>query len=103
MCAITMFLPTGHGGKYMVIAHIVFTNGDESIRLVRLRKNGQYVEAEARLIESGTGMSLTLTTVVAMNAGDYLEAQVYQNSAATIYVCGSSTQYSTMSVVRLGT
>ena len=48
-------------------------------------------------------MSLTLSTVAALNAGDYLEVQVYQNSAATIYVCGSSTQYSTCSMVRLGT
>ena len=95
-------VPTGRGGKYLVVAHLVFTSGDEAIRLVRLRKNGQYVEGEARLIEGGTGMSLTLTTVVAMNAGDYLEVQVYQNSAATIYVCGSSTQYSTLSMVRLG-
>lgn len=96
-------VPSGRSGKYMVVAHIVFTNGAESIRLVRLRKNGQYVEGEARLVESGAGMSLTLSTVVAMNAGDYLEVQVYQNSGATIYVCGSSTQYSTVSVVRLGT
>lgn len=95
-------VPTGRGGKYMVIAHAVFTTGAESIRQVRLRKNGTYVEGEARLIESGAGMSVTFSTVAALNAGDYLEMLVYQNSGTTIYVCGSSTQYTTMSMVRMG-
>lgn len=97
--------PSGLGGKYLVTAHAVFTAagaGGDTTRLVRLRKNGTLIEAEGRLLENGAGTTVSLTTVAKLNAGDYLEMLVYQDSGALLYACGSSVQYTTFTMVRLG-
>ena len=98
--------PSGLGGKYLVIAHAVFTNsptgGDDTARVVRLRKNGTIVEAEGRLLENGAGTTVVVSTVAQLNAGDYLEMLVYQNSGSTVQACGSSAQYTTFTMVRMG-
>ncbi|HEX2202182.1 MAG TPA: hypothetical protein VHG91_02735 [Longimicrobium sp.] len=97
--------PTGLGGKYLVTAHAVFTAAGaagDTTRLVRLRKNGTLIEAEGRLLENGSGTTVSLTTVAKLNAGDYLEMLVYQDSGGTLYACGSSVQYTTFTMVRLG-
>lgn len=98
-------VPTGLGGKYLVTAHAVFTGaaaGGDTSRLVRLRRNGTTIEAEGRLLENGAGTTVVLTTVAKLNAGEYLEMLVWQDSGSTLYACGSSVQYTTLTMVRLG-
>jgi hypothetical protein len=96
-------VPAGRGGKYLVIAHVVFTDAAESARVVQIRRNGSNgaIDAEGTLVEGGSGTTVSVSTILGLNGGEYLEVMV--TSGAAVQVCGGGTRYTTFTMVRLGT
>lgn len=93
-------VPAGRAGKYLVIAHVVFTDAAESARIVQVRMNGSTIVAEGALVEAGNGTTVEVGTVLALSAGQYLEVVV--TSGAAVSVCGGGLRYTTFTMVRLG-
>ena len=95
-------VPKGRGGVYLVVANGTFAAGAEADRLVRIVKNTATLVAEARLVEAGSTISVTATQLVQLNAGDYVEMQMYQNSGVAINALGANDYYTSLMLVRLG-
>lgn len=93
-------VPAGRAGKYLVVAHVVFADAAESARTVQVRRNGSAIEAEATLVEAGNGTTVSVSTIVALSAGDYVETVV--TSGAAVVVCGGGARYTTFTMIRLG-
>jgi hypothetical protein len=76
-------------GKYYIFANITWEtplgSGFWGLRLVL---NGKTAIGEQTLPNNGASFrtSMAIGTVYALNAGDYVEAQVYQNSGGTVAV-----------------
>lgn len=93
-------VPAGRAGKYLVVAHVVFTDAAESARIVQIRQSGTTIVAEGALVEAGNGTTVSVSTILALSAGAYLEAVV--TSGAAVSVCGGGVRYTTFTMVRLG-
>jgi hypothetical protein len=94
-------VPKGRGGVYLVVAQGVFSAGAEGDRVVRVLKNTATSAGEARLVEGGANISVTLTQLVQLAAGDYLEMQMLQNSGIHSAV-GGTEQLTSLMIARLG-
>jgi len=90
----------GRSGKYLVTAHVVFTDAAESARIVQIRQSGTTIVAEGALVEAGNGTTVEVNTVLALSAGAYLEVVV--TSGAAVSVCGGGVRFTTFTMVRLG-
>jgi hypothetical protein len=93
-------VPAGRAGKYLVVAHVVFTNAAEASRVVQVRRNGATIEAEGTLVESGASTTVSVSTILALNAGDYLEVVV--TSGVALAVWGGGVRGTTFTMIRLG-
>lgn len=86
-----MTIPTGLDGVYMVVAQLGFTfNNSGTVRGLTLQLNGSTALGASA---SGPEISnLSVSAIVALAAGDYVEAMIYQNSgsAMTLAAAGNS-------------
>ncbi len=85
-------VPSGLGGKYLIVATASWANNSTGWRDLRIRANGSTDLATARV---GTGTAnpypiSTITTVEQLAAGTYVEVVVWQNSGAAIDVSSAT-------------
>ena len=97
-------VPAGQGGLYLIIGSTTFAANAVGYRDLLIRKNGSTFLRE-KLIETDNGVyyiTLEVTTVAVLAAGDYVELTVQQNSGGNLNV-GSATRYSAsmLQMVRL--
>jgi hypothetical protein len=88
-------------GRYMVNASVRFENIDNfgSLRRVALRKNGVTQIAETRISAVGTNKTPTVSALVDMQAGDYIEVIAHHDAGST---AGSSSARADMHLVTTG-
>ena len=87
-------IPTGKGGYYLIAGAIRFTANGTGNRGVELTVNGTAINY-AFFQPSATSANspvFPMSYIVKLNAGDYIELFVYQNSGISINVEGGSTQ-----------
>ena len=77
-------------GIYAVSVQIVWDANAAGFRQVTLRKNGTYVAQETTLNTGTQPTGQTLTAQVSLQAGDFVEARVVQNSGGSVNVFGGS-------------
>jgi len=76
-------------GKYYIFAHIAWQSPiGTGLWGVRLRLNGNTVIAEQTAPNNvaTVGVSMSVGTVYALAAGDYVEAQVFQNNGGSLAI-----------------
>ena len=85
-------VPSGLGGKYLIVATANWANNSTGWRDLSIRANGSSGLATARV---GTGAAnpypiSTITTVEQLAAGTYVEVTAWQNSGAAIDVTAAN-------------
>ena len=81
-------VPTGLGGKYLLIGAVAFATGVSQIRNVKIQLNGAtqlVVFQETQADDLGVSLSI----MYKLSAGDYIELICYQNSGAALNITGS--------------
>jgi hypothetical protein len=96
-----MTVPAGLGGLYEVGANVTFNDGLGN-RVLRLRKNGSSVFGSVQaVVGTGEFVGQTVCVPVVLNAGDYVEVVVYQDSGAALNVSSSPEPLAWMRLVAL--
>ena len=85
-------VPSGLGGKYLIIATASWANNSTGWRDLSIRANGSSDLAAARV---GTGTAnpyaiSTITTVEQLAAGTYIEVTAWQNSGAALDITAAN-------------
>lgn len=85
-------VPSGLGGKYLIVATANWANNSTGWRDLWIRANGSTDLATARV---GTGTAnpypiSTITTVEQLAAGTYIEVTAWQNSGAALNVTAAN-------------
>jgi len=85
-------VPSGLGGKYLIVATANWANNSTGWRDLRIRANGSTDLATGRV---GTGAAnpypiSTITTVEQLAAGTYIEVTAWQNSGAALDVTAAN-------------
>ena len=86
-------VPSGLGGKYLIVASVPWANHTNGWRDLSIRANGSTGLTTARV---GTGVAnpypiSTITTIEQLAAGTYVEVIVWQNSGAALDVLAGAT------------
>ena len=85
-------VPSGLGGKYLIVASANWANNSTGWRDLSIRANGSTNLAAARV---GTGTAnpyaiSTITTVEQLAAGTYIEVTIWQNSGAALDITAAN-------------
>lgn len=85
-------VPSGLGGKYLIVATASWANNSTGWRDLRIRANGSIDLATERV---GTGAAnpypiSTMSTVEQLAAGTYIEVTAWQNSGAALDVTAAN-------------
>jgi hypothetical protein len=85
-------VPSGLGGKYLIVATANWANNSTGWRNLRIRANGSTDLATAGV---GTGTAnpypiSTITTVEQLAAGTYIEVTAWQNSGAALDITAAN-------------
>ena len=85
-------VPSGLGGKYLIVASVSWANNSTGWRDLRIRANGSTDLVVARV---GIGAAnpypiSTITTVEQLAAGTYVEVTAWQNSGAALDVTAAN-------------
>lgn len=93
-------VPTGLAGKYLVAANCCFSPNATGVRTLGVRINGSTRVAQVQTpVSSGTyHTELSISTIVELNVGDYVEFTVYQGSGSSLTISGTPT-YSTWGLI----
>lgn len=84
-------IPSGGGGIYQVSGHIVWAANATGVRSLQLRVNGTTTIAvtDANSVSANT-LSMSVSTLYALAAADYVELIVYQTSGGNLNVTAVS-------------
>lgn len=79
-------------GKYLIIGNIHFAANATGARAIHIRLNGAtFIANDGRASASATDVNvLTISTLYQLNAGDYVELTVWQNSGGALNVLSSA-------------
>jgi hypothetical protein len=78
-------IPTGMGGKYLVVASIDWASNSTNERYVAIIKNNTTEYATSRITANSTAETAqSVSAVLDLAAGDYVEVQVYQTSGGNL-------------------
>lgn len=80
-------IPSGKGGYYFVYAYLTVQSNSTGERLLRIYKNGAFVDAngDPKIGVTTNGRpALSIATLMNLSAGDYIEVYVYQNSGGNL-------------------
>jgi hypothetical protein len=96
-------VPSGMGGKWLIVANVYWDANSAGVRSIRIRKNGSTIIAQGNVANAGgtDNPVQTLTTIVNLAATDYFDALVYQNSGGTMAV-NAGEEMSYFAAYRLG-
>ena len=97
-------IPTGMSGKYLVTVKADFAANATGQRVVYHLVDGTLVNfaAIAPPQSGGGGAGVTLSAVYQLNAGQYVEMAVYQDSGSTLAITGTAYYYTNMQITYLG-
>ncbi len=99
--ATRMTVPTGLGGLYEVGGNVSWNAGIGN-RVLRLRKNGSTTFGSVQqVVGTGEFVGQSVCVPVLLNAGDYVEAVVYQDSGAALDLLSSPEAIAWMRLVAL--
>jgi hypothetical protein len=83
-------IPSGKGGKYQVNFNGQWQDNTTGLRYGRLKKNGNEIISNwFRVSTSGGAATQLLTTILSLDAGDYIEMCVEQDSGVGLIIRGS--------------
>lgn len=78
-------VPAGLGGQYIVSAVVFFAADADGWRAAYLKKNGTQFAADRHWpVSGGNGTYITLTALIDLAAGDYVETWGYQESGGSL-------------------
>jgi len=77
-------IPTGKGGKYLVVAASYFIQNSTGFRQLRILKNGSNVQINVAPSNTVTDVNNNVSYILDLAAADYIELGVYQNSGGTL-------------------
>ena len=80
-------IPSGKGGYYFVYAYLTVQSNSTGERLLRIYKNGAFVDAngDPKIGVTTNGRpAQSIATLMNLSAGDYIEVYVYQNSGGNL-------------------
>lgn len=83
-------IPSGKGGKYLVICTIVFAYNATNTRQVRIKKNGTVVSNNIAGASHGNNAPVFCSTVLDLAATDYITAEGWQNSGGNLNLEGNN-------------
>ena len=98
-------IPTGKGGKYLLIAKFIWSNNGTGARQYAFAKNGTFKGWEVifPVSASGSYSAYSGSFVWDLAAGDYIECQVNQSSGGNLGLLGdASGDSSKFCVVKIG-
>ena len=94
-------IPTGKGGKYLVVIREYIQSNSSGQRLTRLQKNGTVDWTFTNPPVSGGVTVLTVSLIMSLVAGDYISYNVLQTSGGSLDYIGG-TEGSNFQVTYLG-
>lgn len=77
-------VPAGMGGKYLLTGTVSFASDSTGLRIARWLANGGAQAYGSLTPFTGASNRLSVSTVVALSAGDYVELQGYQSSGGPL-------------------
>ena len=83
-------IPSGKGGKYLVICTIVFAYNSTNTRQMRIKKNGTVVSNNIAGATHGNNAPVFCSTVLDLAATDYITAEGWQNSGGSLNLEGNN-------------
>ena len=96
-------VPTGYGGVYMVTANVHWGSSNTGDRIVRFFVNGTNTTgSDYWRTAPGSWARYSESTILQLNAGDYIELFVQQDSGGDLIIAGGSgTASTTLGVVMI--
>lgn len=90
-------------GVYAVVAHVQFAANVTGIRMVQIQRNGTRVALDTRnaVANASYPTTVSLSTCVALTAGQYLEVLVLQNRGGNLNVDASAESTPEFAMVRI--
>lgn len=85
-----MTIPDGYDGTYRMTTQITWEVDGTGYRIIRLLKNGSTI-AEAVHNADAVANVMLISDTQALEAGDYIEVQVYQTSGGSLDVVKNTT------------
>lgn len=79
-------VPAGAAGKYIVTGHVEFAANNVGLRILYLRVNGATYAQQGAPAQTGLGNQLSISTLLALGVGDYVELAAYQSSGGNLAV-----------------
>jgi len=80
-------IPTGKGGKYIIISAIVFASNTTGIRTISIYKNGSsLLDTYQHAPTPSAAARCEVTNILSLNAGDYIETYAAQQSGGNLDV-----------------
>lgn len=91
-------------GIYLIIASVDFDITDVGSRNIAILRNGITVAQQSNKGTPDTFSSLTISTLLYLDVGDYVEVDIYQTSGIALNVRGqqNSSSSSVFSMIRVG-
>ena len=83
-----MTIPSGKAGKYLLIANTIFAANATGARSTNFMKNGTSAGAFQQLVSAGSSTStiFSMSAIVDLAVGDYVEVNAYQNSGGALNI-----------------
>lgn len=84
-------VPSGHAGQYIIVGHFIWDDHATGVRGLGIYKNGSVTHADiVEAIEAtGVGNQMTITEILDLAVGDYVEMFAYQTSGAGLFNAGT--------------
>lgn len=81
-------IPTGLGGKYLLVASVEFAVDTAGTRLVRIRKGGSTTLTSIQIPAATAGYAtiVHLSTVTQLDATNYVEVVVEHNASGSLFI-----------------
>jgi hypothetical protein len=85
-------VPTGLGGKYLLVGVLSFAASGSGLRFWNVRKNGSTVVHDQGALPMGASdiTRVSFSTIIQLVAGDYVELQAYQTAVGALPVLANS-------------
>ena len=86
-------IPSGKGGKYLIVATISFSTNTTNGRFIGLYKNGSLIKIMVNAPGTANDyVRIPASTIVDVVATDYLELKAYQDSGSTLTILEGTTE-----------
>jgi hypothetical protein len=97
-------IPTGKGGKYLVVAQQAWAANLTGLRQLRILKNGTAIQISQENNNASNTVDLqnNISYILSLAAADYIEMAVYQNTGGNLTLSNSNDNETFLSVTYQG-